>query len=86
MTRTRYRQQRWRPSDTAIVLSAAVLLAAYAAVRQLQPAVLSFLPYPRLHWPGFNPALGAAFLALTVPAFSLRKPPQGLSTRAEENR
>jgi len=88
---TRYRQQHWRPADTAVALAAVLLVAGYVAVRRLQPEVLSFLPYPRLHWPAFNPALGAGLLALTAPAIFYRnRSPQrprgrGISSNKKKN-
>jgi hypothetical protein len=74
--RSRYRRQTWTIQDQIQALSCGLAALAYLAVLILWPDQLSFYPYPRLHWPDFQPALGLFFLILTGPAWLIlwRKP------------
>ncbi|MGC8874720.1 MAG: energy-coupling factor transporter transmembrane component T [Chloroflexia bacterium] len=65
---TRYRRQHWSLADTWVAMGSALFALGYLVVRFRWPEALSFSPYPQLAWPSFRPALGAAFLALVLPA------------------
>ncbi len=70
--RTRYRVQRWSARDTAIVIGAAVVIAAYLVpLPGIDRAASGYYPYPRLSLPPFDPALGFATLGLAWPALAL---------------
>ena len=64
--RTTYRHEPWRARDWGVVLSAAVVLAAFVQ------ATLFYSPYPALALPSFSPAAGVATLGLLGPAFLTR--------------
>ena len=64
--RTTYRHEPWRARDWGVVLSAAVVLAAFVR------ATLFYSPYPALALPSFSPAAGVATLGLLGPAFLTR--------------
>ena len=65
-TRSRYRPDAWRPSDTLMAGAALGVLALMAALILLAPSLLAYEPYPRAAWPAFAwpLALGASLLAL----------------------
>lgn len=69
VARTRHHRRRWSSRDTAVALCGGLAALAYIAVRMGRPEMLSYTPYPRLHWPGFQPALGIVLMALTAPAW-----------------
>ncbi len=82
---TRYRRHRWQPGDTLVTLGAALFALSYLTVRLRWPELLAYSPYPQLSWPPFNPALGAAFLGLVLPALGYQgKPLAPASGRLEE--
>jgi len=70
-TRSRYRPDVWRPSDTLMAAAALGVLALMAVLILLAPALLAYEPYPRAAWPGFSwpLALGACLLALPAVLF-----------------
>jgi len=65
-TRSRYRPDVWRASDTLMAGAALGVLALMAALILWAPSLLAYEPYPRATWPGFTwpLALGASLLAL----------------------
>jgi energy-coupling factor transport system permease protein len=65
-TRSRYRPDVWRTSDTLMTGAALGVLALMAALILLAPSLLAYEPYPRAAWPAFAwpLALGASLLAL----------------------
>ena len=65
-TRSRYRPDVWRASDTLMAGAALGVLALMAALILWAPSLLAYEPYPRASWPGFTwpLALGASLLAL----------------------
>lgn len=65
-TRSRYRPDAWRASDTLIVGAALGVLVLMASLVLLAPSLLAYEPYPHAAWPAFAwpLALGASLLAL----------------------
>jgi len=79
--RSRYRRDQWLPRDTLVAaastVTALVILAAWLAQR----AALVFYPYPRLHWPAFNPLVGLALLLIAMPALAARLAPEQVGSQ-----
>jgi energy-coupling factor transport system permease protein len=69
VVRSRYRRRPWTIQDKLQALLCGLGALAYLVVLILRSDLLSFYPYPQLHWPDFQPALGLLFLVLTVPAW-----------------
>ena len=76
VARTRHHRQGWSRRDTAVALFGGLGALAYVAVRLTHPEVLAFIPYPRLHWPDFHPAVGAILMTLTAPAWLYTRRPR----------
>lgn len=68
--RTTYRHEPWRRVDWAVLLSAGVVLVAFA-LPGLNRTALSYYPYPALSVPDFEPWLGLATLGLLGPVWPL---------------
>jgi energy-coupling factor transport system permease protein len=67
--RSRYRQPRWYPRDTLVVLASTIVIAVVLVARQLFPETLFYNPYlPNSLLPPFQPWVGSALLLLALPA------------------
>ncbi|GBD19626.1 hypothetical protein HRbin28_00059 [bacterium HR28] len=60
----------WSARVTALLLG--LVAAGFVWALRDPAADLAYSPYPTLHWPGFSPVVGAAYLLLAAPAFALR--------------
>jgi energy-coupling factor transport system permease protein len=65
-TRSRYRPDAWRASDTLMAGTALGVLGLMVVLVLLAPPLLAYEPYPRAAWPAFTwpLAIGASLLAL----------------------
>lgn len=67
---TRYRVYNWTWADSIVVGSAVLgLLLVRVPEWLLSRDTLTYVPYPTVSWPLFDPLAGAALLLLAVPAF-----------------
>lgn len=67
--RTAYRMRRWTTRDTLVVLSCGLTLVVMLAPLSLVDRhTLTYVPYPRLAQPAFDPLVGLGLLGLLVPA------------------
>ena len=82
--RTTYRKEPWTARDSAMALSAVVVMAAYLMpVPGLNREIIFYNPYPALTAPRFDPFIGAATLALLGPALlALRPQSSAISARS----
>ncbi len=72
LQRTNYRRWFWRPRDTVVFSTMAVMLAALIALSVFFPRQLFYYPYPPYPiLPDFNPFLGLLFAMPLVPALLL---------------
>ena len=69
--RTRYRREIWRRRDSLVALALGLALALTLLTWATRSAWWSYTPYPTLHWPAFEPALGVTLALLVVPALPL---------------
>lgn len=67
-TRSRYRPDAWRTSDSLIAGTALGLLVAVGALMLVAPSLLAYEPYPRAAWPGFAWPLALAASLVALPA------------------
>lgn len=65
--RSRYRRQLWRPRDTLVSAASAAAIATIASIWVVDTEAFVFYPYPRFSFPGFNPIVGLALLAVVTP-------------------
>lgn len=77
LQRTRYSQEEWEASDRWVVGLSVASLALLLILRGVGAADLTYLPYPSLAAPGFNPAGALAFLLLLAPLVPLVAPGGG---------
>jgi energy-coupling factor transport system permease protein len=68
--RSRYRRELWRSRDTLVTLASAASIGITASFWFLDGNTLFFYPYPQLTWPGFNPVVGLALLAVVMPVIA----------------
>jgi energy-coupling factor transport system permease protein len=68
VSRSRYRDRRWRLPDALVAAQSAALLAGVLALYFTDAAMLSYNPYPQAALPPFSPLIGAALLVLAAPA------------------
>lgn len=69
--RTIYRSEPWSRWDGVVLLSAAVVMAAFLLpIPGLDRGSLSYYPYPKLSLPRFDPLIGVAILGLLGPTLS----------------
>jgi len=71
LPRTRYSQERWEASDRWVAALSMASLALLLVLRAVGAADLTYIPYPSLEAPGFNPAGALAFLLLLSPLVPL---------------
>ena len=69
--RSRYRREIWRRRDTLVALTLGGALAVTLWSWATHSAWWGYTPYPTLHWPSFEPALGLALALLVAPALPL---------------
>ena len=78
--RSRYRRDPWLPRDTLVAAASIITMLVMLAAWLMQRTALVFYPFPRLHWPAFNPLVGLALLLIAMPALAARlAPEQGIS-------
>jgi energy-coupling factor transport system permease protein len=68
--RSRYRRELWRSRDTVVTLASAASIGITASFWLLDGNTLFFYPYPQISWPGFNPLVGLALLAVAMPVIA----------------
>ena len=66
---TRYRVSRWAWRESVVAGSGIVAVAGTAVARWLDPAALTYDPYPDLSWPAVSLSLLTALACLLAPAF-----------------
>ncbi len=71
--RSRYLTELWRPRDTRLLALCLTSLVIFILFSRSPAGFMGYYPYPRLHWPGFNPLVGAAIMALIGPAVLSRE-------------
>lgn len=72
--RTAYHAESWTLRDVIVVLaSAAVVVAFLLPVSGLDQSTLTYIPFPKLGVPQFDPAIGATILAVLAPV-AMRSP------------
>jgi energy-coupling factor transport system permease protein len=69
--RTTYRRERWRRHDTFTWITAVSAVGVIATMRLIEPSALVYYPFPVITAPSFDLRIGAAILALAVPAIPL---------------
>lgn len=67
-SRSRYRPEAWRRTDTLIVGASLGVLAVVVVLIALAPAMLTYEPYPRVVWPPFDWPVGLVLGLLGLPA------------------
>jgi energy-coupling factor transport system permease protein len=82
LQRTCYSQQEWEAADRWVVSLSLASLALLLILRGVGAADLTYIPYPSLAAPGFNPAAALAFLLLLAPLVPLVAPEGGRLERA----
>lgn len=70
--RSRYRRNRWGRADTLLVAASALVGGVMLATWLARPDALGYYPYPKIYWPGFNPAIGLTLLLMAAPALAGR--------------
>ncbi len=68
--RSRYRRELWRRRDTIVATASLVAVCVIAAFWLLDTEALLFYPYPRFHFPTFNPLVGVALFAVVTPVLT----------------
>jgi energy-coupling factor transport system permease protein len=68
--RSRYRRELWRRRDTLVSTAALASILVVSAFWLMDADTLFFYPYPRVSFPGFNPLVGLALLAIVAPVLT----------------
>jgi MFS family permease len=71
MRRERYRRGIWRERDTYLAALSIGIAAFLIAYRLLAASALLYYPFPRIHWPEFDPLVALVLAALSGPVIFL---------------
>jgi hypothetical protein len=67
-TRSRYRPETWKRSDTLVVGASLGVLTTAVVLIAIAPELLTYEPYPRAVWPTFTWPVGLGVALLYLPA------------------